>query len=64
VEVLQEEASVVSLKFLKLEVSKSLIVIDHERAHPSVDRELREKVLWEKANVEELKLSNPKEMKW
>jgi hypothetical protein len=41
VEVLREEASVVSLKLPKPEVSKSLIVIDREGGHASVDRELQ-----------------------
>jgi hypothetical protein len=45
VEVLREEASVVSLKLPKPEVSKSLIVIDHEGGHALVDRELWEKAL-------------------
>jgi hypothetical protein len=40
VEVLREEASIVSLKLLKPEVLKSLIVIDCEGGHVSVDREL------------------------
>jgi hypothetical protein len=48
VEVLREEASVVSLKLPKAEVSKSLIVIDHEGGHASVDRELWEKALGKK----------------
>jgi hypothetical protein len=60
VEVLCEEASAVSMKLLKVEVTKSLIAIDHEGGHKSVDRELREKVLQEKASVEELKLPKSK----
>jgi hypothetical protein len=64
VEVLREEASVVSLKLPKPEVSKSLIVVDHEGGHVSVDRELWGKALWEKASVEELKLPKPEEPKW
>jgi hypothetical protein len=63
VEVLLEEASVVSLKLLKPKVLKSLIVIDHEGGHASVDRELQGKALQEKTNIEELKLPKPKEMK-
>jgi hypothetical protein len=44
------------LKFLKAEVSKSLIAVDRAGGHVSVDRELWEKALREKASVEELKL--------
>jgi hypothetical protein len=43
-----EEASVVSMKLPKDKVSKSLIAIDHEGGHVSVDRELREKAVQEK----------------
>jgi hypothetical protein len=46
------------------EVSKSLTAIDHEGEHASVDREIREKALWEKASIEELKLPKPEESKW
>jgi hypothetical protein len=44
-EVLPEEASAVSLKLPKPEVPKSLIAIDHEGGHASVDHEIWEKVL-------------------
>jgi hypothetical protein len=69
VEVLHEEASVVSLKLLKPEVPKSLIVVDREGGHASVDRELQGKALQEKVSIEELKLLNfeaskPEEPKW
>ena len=64
VEVLREEASVVSLKLSKPDVSKSLIVVDREGGHASVDRKLREKALRAKASVEELKLPKPEEPKW
>jgi hypothetical protein len=60
VEVLREEASVVSLKLSKPDVSKSLIVVDREGGHASVDRKLREKALRAKASVEELKLPKSK----
>ena len=63
-EVILEEASVVSLKLPKPKVSKSLIAIDHEGGHTWVDSELREKALREKASVEELKLLKPEEPKW
>ena len=53
-----------SLKLSKLEVSKSLIAIDCEGGHTSVDRELWEKALWEKVSIEDLKLPKPKEPKW
>jgi hypothetical protein len=43
VEVLHEEESIVSLKLSKTEVSKSLIVVDREGGHASVDHELRGK---------------------
>jgi hypothetical protein len=45
-------------------VLKSLIVIDCEGGHASVDRELWEKVLWAKVSIEELKLLKLKEPKW
>jgi hypothetical protein len=69
VEVLQEEASAVSLKLSKPKVSKSLIAIDREGGHALVDHELQEKALWAKTSVEELRLtkseaSKPKEPKW
>jgi hypothetical protein len=64
VEVLREEASVVSLKLLNPKVSKSLIVIHHEGGHKSVDCEFQEKALQAKASVEELKLPKPEESKW
>ena len=58
-----------SLKLLKPEVLKSLIVIDREGGHALVDRELWEEALWAKVSVEELKLSKSKapkleELKW
>jgi hypothetical protein len=40
-------------------VPKSLITIDREGGHASVDRELWAKVLRAKASVEELKLPKP-----
>jgi hypothetical protein len=58
VELIREEASAMSLKLPKAEVLKSLLVVDHEGGHMSVDRELWEKALQEKVSVEELKLSN------
>jgi hypothetical protein len=69
VEVLREEASVVSLKLPKSKVLKPLIVVDREGGHASVDRELWEKALQEKMSVEDLKLSKfkalkPEEPKW
>jgi hypothetical protein len=69
VEVLREEASVVSLKLPKPKVPKSLIAIDHEGGHALVDHELQEKALREKMSVEELKLPKsealkPEEPKW
>jgi hypothetical protein len=45
VEVLPEEASVVSLKLFKPEVLNLLIVVYHEEGHVSVDCELRGKAL-------------------
>jgi hypothetical protein len=62
VEVLREE-SVVCLKLLNPEVSKSLIVIDHEGGHVLVERELWGKALWAKASVEELKLLKSEALK-
>jgi hypothetical protein len=63
VEVLREEASAVSLKLLKLEVLKSLIVVDHEGKHASIDHELWEKALQAKASIEELKLPKSEVLK-
>jgi hypothetical protein len=40
-------------------VTKSLITIDYEGGHASVERELRAKALWAKASIEELKLPKP-----
>jgi hypothetical protein len=45
-----------SLKLSNPEVSKSLIAIDREGGHASVDCELWGKALLEKESVEELKL--------
>jgi hypothetical protein len=63
VEVLREEASVVSLKLLKPKVSKFLISIYHEGVHMSIDRELREKALRAKESIEELKLLKSEALK-
>jgi hypothetical protein len=53
-----------SLKLPKPEVSKSLIVIDREGGHVSIDHELREKSLQAKASVEELKLPKFESLKF
>jgi hypothetical protein len=68
-EVLWEEASVVSLKLLNPKVSKSLITVDREGGHTLVDHELGVKELWAKVSVEDLKLPKsealkPEEPKW
>jgi hypothetical protein len=61
---LQEEASAESLKFMKPEESKSLIVIDREGGHTSVDYELWVKSFWEETIMERLILSKAKVPKW